>query len=101
MPHGKVKWYNRKKGFGFIEREEEKIEKRMMMENIDGSLTDGSNEAKRGDSSKLMSRQIADQVYEQAQATKSQKFFYYLGLTIMIIILILVFHTFNFWSWLV
>ena len=84
-----------------IEREEEKIEKRMMMENIDGSLTDGSNEAKRGDSSKLMSRQIADQVYEQAQATKSQQLFYYLGLGIMIVILILVFHTFNFWGWLV
>lgn len=84
-----------------IEREEEKIEKRMMLENIDGSLTDGSNEAKRGDSSKLLSRQIADQVYEQAQASRSQQFFYYLGLTIMVIILILVFHTFNFWGWLI
>ena len=72
-----------------------------MMESIDGSLTDGSNEAKRGDSSKLMSRQIADQVYEQAQATKSQQFFYYFGLAIMVIILILVFHTFNFWGWLI
>ena len=84
-----------------IEREDEKIEKRMMLENIDGSLTDGSNEAKRGDSSKLMSRQIADDVFEQTQVTKGQKLFYYLGLSTMIIIVILVFHTFNFWSWLV
>ena len=73
----------------------------MMLENIDGSLTDGSNEAKRGDSSKLMSRQIADEVYEQAQASAGQKFFYYLGLAIMVVILILVFHTFNFWSWII
>ena len=73
----------------------------MMLENIDGSLTDGSNEAKRGDSSKLMSRQIADDVFEQTQVSKGQKLFYYLGLSTMIIIVILVFHTFNFWSWLV
>ena len=84
-----------------IEREDEKIEKRMMLENIDGSLTDGANEAKRGDSSKLMSRQIADEVYEQTQLSKGQKLFYYVGLAAMTIILILVCHTFNFWSWLV
>ena len=57
-----------------IEREDEKIEKRMMLENIDGSLTDGSNEAKRGDSSKLMSRQIADDVFEQTQVVKAKNY---------------------------
>ncbi len=83
-----------------IEREEEKIEKRMMMEAIDGSITDGSNEAKRGDSSKLMSRKITEDVYEHATDSASQKFFYYFGMAIMMIVLILMAHTFNFWSWL-
>ena len=83
------------------EREEEKIERRILMESIDGSLTDGSNEAKRGNSTKLMSRQIDDSVYDHATDTASQKFFYYLGMGIMIVVLILMFHTFDFWSWLV
>lgn len=84
-----------------IEREEEKIEKRMILENIDDSFADGSSEAKRGDTSKLMSRQISDDVFDHAGDTRSQKLFYYLGFVIMIVVLILIFHTFNFWRWLV
>ena len=84
-----------------IERPEEKIEKRLMMEAIDGSITDGSSEAKRGNSSDLLSRKIDDSVYEHATDTTSQKFFYYFGMSIMVIVLILMFHTFDFWSWLV
>lgn len=84
-----------------IEREDEKIEKRLMMESIDGSITDGSNEAKRGDSSKLLSRQIDDEVYDKAAETRSQKFFYGFGMMVMIIVIILMFHTFDFWSWLI
>lgn len=84
-----------------IEREEEKLEKRMILENIDDSFADGSSEAKRGDTSKLMSRQISGDVFDHAGDTRSQKLFYYGGLAIMIVVLILIFHTFNFWSWLV
>lgn len=84
-----------------IEREEEKIERRILMESIDGSLTDGSNEAKRGNSTKLMSRQIDDEVYDKATETASQKFFYYFGMSIMGVVLVLMFHTFDFWSWLI
>ena len=83
-----------------IEHEEEKLAKREMLDNIDASFTDGSNEAKRGDSSKLMSRNIFEQTLEHMADTKGQIAFTILGVVLMVVILILVFHTFNFWSWL-
>ncbi len=84
-----------------IERPEEKVEKRIMMESIDDSFGDGSNEAKRGNSTKLMSRNIDEEVFETTVTAGSQRFFYFFGFGIMIIVLILMFHTFNFWSWLI
>ena len=84
-----------------IEHEEEKIAKREMLDNIDASFTDGSNEAKRGDSSKLMSRSIDEATLEHMADTKGQIAFTILGVVLMVVILILVAHTFNFWSWLI
>ena len=84
-----------------IEHEEEKLAKREMLDNIDASFTDGSNEAKRGDSSKLMSRSIDEETMEHLADTKGQVAFTILGVVLMVVILILVFHTFNFWSWLI
>lgn len=83
-----------------IEHEEEKLAKREMLDNIDASFGDGSNEAKRGDSSKLMSRNIDEETLEHMADTKGQVAFTVLGVVLMVVILILVFHTFNFWSWL-
>lgn len=82
-----------------IEHEEEKLAKREMLDNIDASFGDGSNEAKRGDSSKLMSRNIDEETLEHMADTKGQVAFTVLGVILMIIVLALVFHTFNFWTW--
>ena len=71
------------------------------MQIIDDSFGDGSNEAKRGNSTKLMSRNIDEEVFETTVTAGSQRFFYFFGFGIMIIVLILMFHTFNFWSWLI
>lgn len=84
-----------------IEHEEEKIAKREMIDQIDAEFTDGSNEAKRGDSSKLMSRSIDEETMEHMSDTKGQVAFTVFGVILMVVILILVFHTFNFWSWLI
>ena len=84
-----------------IERQHEKVEKRMLLENIDDSFSDGSNEAKRGDSSKLLSRQIDPDAFAHAADTRGQKFFYYFGMAVVVLVLILLFHTFDFWSWLI
>ncbi len=84
-----------------IEREHEKLEKRKILEEVDDNLTAGSGTGKRADSSKLLSRQIDEEAFAHAQATKGQKFFYFTGLGIMVIVIILLFHTFNFWSWLI
>ena len=84
-----------------IEHEEEKLAKREMLDNIDASFADGSNEAKRGDSSKLMSRNIDEDTLEHMADTKGQIAFTILGLVLMVIVLALVFHTFNFFSWFV
>ena len=83
-----------------IEHEEEKIAKREMLDNIDASFADGSSEAKRGDSSKLMSRNIDEEMMEHMADTKGQVAFTVFGFVLMVVILILVFHTFNFWNWL-
>lgn len=84
-----------------IETDAEKLAKREMLESIDASLTDGASEQKRGDSSKLMSRQISDDAFAHAADTTGQKAFTYLGICLMIVVLVLVFHTFNFWSWII
>ncbi len=84
-----------------VEREEERQQKKMLLEDIDDSFSDGSNEAKRGDSSKLMSRNIDSETFAHAGDSKGQKFFYYFGFGVMVVIIILVFHTFDFWSWLI
>lgn len=83
-----------------IEHEEEKLAKREMLDNIDASFADGSNEAKRGDSSKLMSRNIDEETMEHMADTKGQVAFIVLGVVLMVVILALVFHTFNAWNWL-
>jgi len=84
-----------------IEREDEKLEKRKIIETMDATLADGSDEEKRGNSSKLLIRQIDDATFEHAGESTSQRVFKYLGMLVMIAVLSLVVHTFNFWSWLI
>jgi TRAP-type mannitol/chloroaromatic compound transport system permease small subunit len=83
-----------------IENEEEKTARREMMENIDASFGDGSNENKRGNSTKLLSRQMDDAAMKHDEGTAGQAVFTGLSICIMVIILVLIFHTFDFWSWL-
>jgi TRAP-type mannitol/chloroaromatic compound transport system permease small subunit len=84
-----------------IENEEEKTARREMMENIDASFADGSKEEKRGNSTKLMSRQMDDSAMKHEENTAGQVVFTSLAVIVMLVILVLIFHTFDFWSWLV
>ena len=84
-----------------IEREDEKLEKRRIIETMDATLADGSDEEKRGNSSKLLIRQIDDSAFEHAAETTSQRIFTVLGVVVMLAVLALVVHTFNFWNWLI
>ena len=68
---------------------------------MDATLADGSDEEKRGNSSKLLIRQIDDATFEHADDSISQRVFKYLGMLVMIVVLSLVVHTFNFWSLLI
>ncbi len=84
-----------------IENDEEKTARREMMENIDASFADGSKEEKRGNSTKLMSRQMDDSAMKHEENTAGQAVFTSLAVIVMLVILILIFHTFDFWSWLI
>jgi TRAP-type mannitol/chloroaromatic compound transport system permease small subunit len=84
-----------------IESEAEKLARKEMLENIDASFGDGSNEAKRGNSSKLMSRQMDDTALKHEETRAGQFIFTAMALVVMVSVLILIFHTFNFWSWLI
>jgi TRAP-type mannitol/chloroaromatic compound transport system permease small subunit len=84
-----------------IENADEKEEKRKIIETMDATLADGSDEDKRGNSSKLLIRKIDETTFEHASETASQRFFYFLGVVVMIIVLGLVVHTFDFWNWLI
>jgi len=81
-----------------IERVDEKIEKRKILERSD-PLVDRETGLQRTDSSKLMSRQIDAGAFQHATATRGQRFFYYVSIAVFFGVLILLFHTFNFWSW--
>ncbi|MBT5110364.1 MAG: TRAP transporter small permease subunit [Rhodospirillaceae bacterium] len=84
-----------------IENADEKEEKRKIIETMDATLADGSDEDKRGNSSKLLIRKIDDSTFEHASTTTSQRVFTILGVVVMLTVLALVFHTFNFWNWLI
>lgn len=84
-----------------IESEAEKIARREIMENIDASFGDGSNEAKRGNSTQLMNRQMDDTALKHEEDAKGQIIFTSIAVTIMVAVLVIIFHTFNFWSWLI
>ena len=83
-----------------IERADERLQKRQILEDVD-PIADRETGEQKTDSSKLLSRQIGQEVFQHATETKGQLFFYYFGIAIMVVVLALVFHTFNFWSWLV
>jgi TRAP-type mannitol/chloroaromatic compound transport system permease small subunit len=83
-----------------IERADEKLQKRQILEEAD-PIADRETGEQKVDSSKLMSRQIGAEAFRHATETKGQLFFYYFGIVIMVVVLALVFHTFNFWSWLI
>ena len=83
-----------------IENEDEKIARRAIMENIDASFSDGSNEQKRGNSTILMSRQIDDAQMKHEDRGAGHVIFTAIAIAVMIVILGLIFHTFDFWSWL-
>ena len=83
-----------------IESEAEKIARREIMENIDASFGDGSNEAKRGNSTQLMNRQMDDTALKHEEDAKGQFIFTAIAVSIMISVLALIFHTFDFWAWL-
>ena len=84
-----------------IENEQEKMARREMMENIDATFADGSNEEKRGNSTKLMSRQMDDSAMKHDENTAGQMVFTGIAVVVMLIILVLIFHTFDFWRWLI
>ncbi|MEX2617950.1 MAG: TRAP transporter small permease subunit [Alphaproteobacteria bacterium] len=83
-----------------IESEAEKIARREIMENIDASFGDGSNEAKRGNSTQLMNRQMDDTALKHEEDAKGQVVFTSIAVVIMVAVLVIIFHTFNFWAWL-
>lgn len=83
-----------------IERADERIQKRQILEDVD-PIADRETGEQKTDSSKLMSRQIGAEAFQHATETRGQMFFYYFGIVIMVVVLALVFHTFNFWSWLI
>ena len=72
-----------------------------MMENIDATFADGSKEEKRGNSTKLMSRQMDDSAMKHDENTAGQMVFTGIAVVVMLIILVLIFHTFDFWRWLI
>ena len=84
-----------------IENDEEKTARREMMENIDATFADGSKEEKRGNSTMLMSRQMDDSAMKHDENTAGQIVFTGIAVIVMLVILVLIFHTFDFWSWLV
>ena len=84
-----------------IENEQEKMARREMMENIDATFADGSKEEKRGNSTKLMSRQMDDSAMKHDENTAGQMVFTGIAVVVMLIILVLIFHTFDFWRWLI
>ena len=84
-----------------IENEQEKMARREMMENIDATFADGSKEEKRGNSTKLMSRQMDDSAMKHHENTAGQMVFTGIAVVVMLIILVLIFHTFDFWRWLI
>lgn len=84
-----------------IEREYERVDKRKLLENVDpvAAVSTGEQVV---DSSKLMSRQIGAEAFAHATETRGQRiFFYYVSVATVAIVLILLFHTFNFWWWIV
>jgi TRAP-type mannitol/chloroaromatic compound transport system permease small subunit len=83
-----------------IERQEEKLEKRMILEEAN-PLADREAGETRTDSSKLMSRQISAEAFQHATETRGQQFFYYTGIAVITVVLVLLFHTFNFWGWII
>ncbi|MBL4719619.1 MAG: TRAP transporter small permease subunit [Alphaproteobacteria bacterium] len=93
------------KGYEFdhftIERADEKLEKRKIIEEMDATLADGSDADKRGNSSKLLIRKIDETTFEHDSDTTGQQVFRALGIIVMLIVLGLVVHTFNFWNWLI
>ena len=84
-----------------IENDEEKVARRKIVENIDATFGDGTDEAKRGNSSQLMSRQMDDAALKHSESTAGQKVFTAIAIIVMLTILALIVHTFDFWSWLI
>lgn len=84
-----------------IEDDEEKVERRKIIEGMDATFGDGTSEAKRGNSTKLMSRQIDDAAMKHQEGTAGQIIFTGLAVVVMLTILVLIFHTFDFWRWLI
>jgi hypothetical protein len=48
-----------------------------------------------------MSRQIDQEAFAHAADTRSQRFFYFVGMAVAALVLVLVLHTFEFWGWFV
>jgi TRAP-type mannitol/chloroaromatic compound transport system permease small subunit len=84
-----------------IENDEEKVTRRKIVENIEATFGDGTNKEKRGNSSLLMSRQMDDAALKHAEGTAGQIIFTGLAVVVMLTILVLIFHTFDFWRWLI
>jgi TRAP-type mannitol/chloroaromatic compound transport system permease small subunit len=84
-----------------IEDDEEKVARRKIIEEMDATFGDGDSEEKRGNSTKLMSRQIDDAAMKHAEGTAGQLVFTAIAVLVMVTILVLVLHTFDFWAWLI
>ena len=84
-----------------IENDEEKVTRRKIVENIEATFGDGTSKEKRGNSSLLMSRQMDDAALKHAEGTAGQIIFTGLAVVVMLTILVLIFHTFDFWRWLI
>jgi TRAP-type mannitol/chloroaromatic compound transport system permease small subunit len=83
-----------------IEDDDEKVARRQIIEEMEATFGDGTDEAKRGNSTKLMSRQIDDAAMKHEEGTAGQMVFTGIAVVVMLVILILIVHTFDFWSWL-
>ena len=84
-----------------IEDDDEKVARRQIIEEMEATFGDGTDEAKRGNSTKLMSRQIDDAAMKHEEGTAGQVVFTAIAVVVMLAILILIVHTFDFWSWLI
>jgi len=84
-----------------IEDDDEKITRRKIIEDIDATFGDGTDEGKRGNSSQLMSRQMDDVTMKQTEGSAGQIIFTGIAIAVMLTILALILHTFDFWSWLI